>query len=1121
MRLIAIFIIISFSCFSQEKPQNSSIFSNGNWFKICVENDGVYKLTKDDLNNMGIDNPIYCDQVSIFGNSFGMLPNKNSDYRPPEITENSIKLIDLNQNNILEAEDIILFYGKSPNEWVFNSSSKNFEFEQHLYDNKNCYFINVEGIGQSKRIVLENVSTISPIIVNTFNDMAVVENETENLIESGSQWFGQRFDFQAQKSYNFNFPNLSNDSIYLKISAVSRSTSSSRFDIRAQGDIIGNINISPISGNYASDYAKDEVFSNYFLSSSDNLQIELTYVPQISNSTGWLDYIELNAERELNFVGTQMLFRNCESFTSEDRKYLINNVSTNQSIWDITNKNDVVQKEITFSNNQAQIFSKDDLCNEFIIFTNSNYLDASFYGKIENQNLKEISHETEYIIITAKDFESHAYQISDLHSSEDNLVCEVVVVDHIYNEFSSGVKDITALRDFIRFQYLKENSQLSYILLLGDGSYDMKNRVQNNTDFIPTYQSKNSFHPVNSYVSDDYFVMLDEDDGDFLNDIIDLPIGRIPISNQQQASDFVEKLYRYYSNFSLGSWRNNFTFVADDCDNEFLGSNTHMWQADSLANIIDDNVQNFNINKIFLDNYNQISTPGGPRSPDAQTAINEAISKGSLFVNYTGHGGELGWTQERILELSQINQWSNIDKMPIFMTATCKFSRFDSPTVSSAGEQLLLNPKGGAIALLSTTRLVYSNPNYNLNKKFINSIVNNTNLNNQKIKLGDIFLETKVNSGSSLNNRNFTLLGDPALTINFAENLIEITESSVDTMKAFSEVSVSGIVKNSSGSKIENFNGFLNAKVYEYERNLSTLGQQNCTPMPYRDQSSLIFNGNCTVVNGDFNFKFTVPGDISYLFGNAKISMYAFDTTNTLTDAKGYDESLVIGGIESNFAADNQGPQIDLYIDNRNFVDGGLSSENPMLIVDLFDESGINTTLNGIGHQITATLNGGPPVILNDFYMSSLDNYRSGTIEYQFFSLEDGEYTVNVKAWDSFNNSSEKSITFYIIDGNFLSIKNFQCLPNPVVSNCNFYFEHNQSSNFLKINIIIYDMLGNEIKKIKRTFGGQSSRIGPILWNLRDETNIIDGGIYIAKLFVENEMGLTKTKSNRIIIINE
>ena len=243
--------------------------------------------------------------------------------------------------------------------------------------------------------------------------------------------------------------------------------------------------------------------------------------------------------------------------------------------------------------------------------------------------------------------------------------------------------------------------------------------------------------------------------------------------------------------------------------------------------------------------------------------------------------------------------------------------------------------------------------------------------------------------------------------------------------------------------------------------------------MPYRDQSSLIFNGNCTVVNGDFNFKFTVPGDISYLFGNAKISMYAFDTTNTLTDAKGYDESLVIGGIESNFATDNQGPQIDLYIDNRNFVDGGLSSENPMLIVDLFDESGINTTLNGIGHQITATLNGGPPVILNDFYTSSLDNYRSGIIEYQFFSLEDGEYTVNVKAWDSFNNSSEKSITFYIIDGNFLSIKNFQCLPNPVVSNCNFYFEHNQSSNFLKINIIIYDMLGNEIKKIKRTFDGQ------------------------------------------------
>ena len=1121
MRLIFFLIVLTLYSFSDVNSQNSSIFSNGNWYKICVENDGVYKLSKDDLNSMGIDNPIYCDQVSIFGNSLGMLPNKNSDYRPLKITENSIKLIDLNQNNILDSEDIILFYGKSPNEWIFNQSSKNFEYEQHLYDDKNCYFINVEGRGQSKRIPIENPSIISEKNVNTFKDMKVIENEIENLIESGSQWFGQRFDFQGQKSYNFNFPNLSNDSIYLKISAVSRSTSSSRFDIRVQGNVIGNINISPISGNYASDYAKDAVFSNYFLSSSDNLQIDLTYVPQTSNSTGWLDYIEINTERELNFVGPQMLFTNCEGDNAKDIKYVIDNVSLNQSIWDITNKTDVVQKEITFSNNQGLISSKDDLCNEFIIFTNSNYLTPIYLGKIENQNLKEIPNETEYIIITHKDFESQAYQISDLHSFEDNLVCKVVVIDHIYNEFSSGVKDITAIRDFVRFQYLKENSQLSYILLLGDGSYDMKNRVQNNTDFIPTYQAKNSFHPVNSYVSDDYFVMLDEDDGDFLNDIIDLPIGRIPISNQQQANDFVYKLYRYYSNHSLGSWRNNFTFVADDCDNEFLGSNTHMWQADSLANIIDNNVQNFNINKIFLDNYDQVSTPGGPRSPDAQNAINEAISKGSLFVNYTGHGGELGWTQERILELSQINQWTNINRMPIFMTATCKFSRFDSPTVISAGEQLLFNPKGGAVALLSTTRLVYSNPNYNLNKKFINSIVQNTNIKNQKIKLGDIFLETKVNSGSSLNNRNFTLLGDPALTINFAENLIEITESSVDTMKAFSEVSVKGIVKNNSGSKIENFNGFLNAKVYEYERNLSTLGQQNCTPMPYKDQSSLVFNGNCTVTNGDFNFKFTVPSDISYLFGNAKISMYAFDTTTSFTDAKGYDESLVIGGIENNFVEDNQGPQIDLYINNRNFIDGGISNENPVLIVDLFDESGINTTLNGIGHKITALLNDGTPIILNDFYTSTLDDYKSGTIEYQFFSLEDGEYTVNVKAWDSFNNSSEKSITFNIRNGKVLSIKNFQCYPNPVLSNCNFYFEHNQSSTPLKIDLIVYDMLGNEIKKIKRVFDGQSSRIGPIFWNLRDENNVIDGGIYVAKLFVENEMGLTKTKSNRIIIINE
>ncbi|HIE72729.1 MAG TPA: type IX secretion system sortase PorU, partial [Flavobacteriales bacterium] len=453
-------------------------------------------------------------------------------------------------------------------------------------------------------------------------------------------------------------------------------------------------------------------------------------------------------------------------------------------VWDVSDPTTVSLLPTSLSGN---ILSFNDSLNElhqYLAFNSSAYLTPTLKGSISNQNLHNIFSDIEYVIVSHPDFLNAANRLANFHSNFDDLTSVIVTPQQIYNEFSSGMQDVSAIRDFLKMLYDRPNSELKYLLLFGDGSYDPKNRVPNNTNFIPTYQSVNSTHPTQTHVTDDFFGLLDDDEGLFINDLIDIGIGRFPVSTQTEANILVDKVEKYYAKESFGSWRNDIAFIADDGDAN--DGNTHMWQADSLSNYVADNYSDINIAKIYLDNYLQESTPGGPRSEATQNAINNKIDKGALLVNYTGHGGPLGWTQERILEVEQIKAWEN-NNLPLFMTATCKFSYFDDPEKKSAGEYVLLNANGGAIALLSTTRLVYSSPNYNLNTKFINVLFEKVN--GEFPRLGDVFKKTKVLSGSGANNRNFTLLGDPALRLAYPEFNIETTLIA-DTLKALAEVTI-------------------------------------------------------------------------------------------------------------------------------------------------------------------------------------------------------------------------------------------------------------------------------------------------------------------------------------------
>ena len=1117
MKNRSIFIIIFLLFFSNLYGQYNSVLANGDWYKISTVENGVHKLSYANLLDLGINiNNIQTQDIKLYGNGGGMLPRLNSDFRHTDLVENAIQIYDSNNNGIFESEDYILFYGQSPNKWIFNSSSGYFTYQRHLYSDEVFYFLTIDNTSPGKRIQQKTVFSNPTVTISTYNDYRIHELELENLLQSGRQWFGERLDYQSNHNFDFYFSELVQSSpIAVKTEVVARSISSSNCLVSVNENTSALINIPQVSSSFSAEYAKIASSTIEITSNSSNVNINLQYSSNDNSAMAWLNYIELNVRRKLKMTtNNAILFRDALHISPTIGKFEIEDANQ-VSVWDVSDPTDVsVLPTVIIGNTLSFNDSLSDI-REYIAFRSSTLLSPNLLGSINNQNLHNLDSDIQYVIIAHSNFLDAANRLADFHSNHSNLNSIVVTPDEIYNEFSSGMQDVTAIRDFLKMLYDRPDSQLKYVLLFGDGSYDPKNRIPDNTNFIPTYQSFNSTSPTNTYVTDDYFGLLDDNEGLFLNDLIDIGIGRFPVSTQEEAGILVDKVEYYYSQVSFGSWRNDIVFIADDGDAN--DQNVHMWQADSLANIVDDNYQDLNISKIYLDNYYQESTPAGPRSQAAQDAINNKINKGALLVNYTGHGGKLGWTQERILEVDQINNWEN-DYLPLFMTATCKFSYFDDPEQKSAGEYVLLNEKGGAIALLSTTRLVYSSPNYNLNTKFINVLFEKED--GVFPTIGDIFRKTKVLSGSALNNRNFTLLGDPALRLAYPEYDVETTFIN-DTLRALSEVTIEGRIVDEIGL-LSNFNGTVVVTVFDKEVIRTTLGQESCSPMPYRDQNNILYKGTASVINSEFSISFIVPKDIAYHYAQGRISYYAI-SNDSLVDAGGNDENFIIGGIDNNIIDDYEGPEISLYMNTRNFLDGGITDSDPTLIADIFDVSGINMVGNGIGHDITAILDGNTtiPYILNEYYQSNQDDYTRGTVSFPFSSLENGEHTITFKIWDVFNNSSEKTINFIVTDDNIFTIADYKCYPNPFTNSTEFYFQHNKSNQNLDVIIEIFSIEGRLVKTIEKEYFDNGYLIGPINWDgTNDYGEKVSQGMYIAQLYIISEDSDVAKKAVRLILLS-
>jgi len=1133
--LIVPCFLLHLTLWGQRQYRTNSVLASGNWYQFSVKEPGIYKIDLAFLNSLGVNSSgLSSNTIRIFGNGGRVIPENCSGFKEDDLFENAIWIEDGGDGQ-LNGSDYILFFATGPDTWLKDSLNRSFSHNKNIYSDKSFYFLNVGGNG--KRVVTAPVIPNPNTNVNTFSERYFHELDTVNFLSSGKQWYGEEFSGAPGKTTNRNFslptPNINTSSpSSLKVSCVARSFGTgSNFRVSANGQPFIQMDIPPVAtGPYDLFAQTSQVESSVNITQS-NPVISFDYTPGSLNSQGWLDWFEFFARRNLSMSGVkQLLFRDWNSVAPGNRaEFIIQNTSPTIQVWQVTNPLEPVKINGGINGTEFRFVNNADRLHEYVAFNANDLLIPVAVGKVNNQDLHNSS-TIDLIIVSHESLLAQAQRLASFHFQKDNLKSVLVTTRQVFNEYSSGSPDPTAIRDFVKMYYDKaagdSTKRPKYLLLFGDASFDYKSRINQNTNLVPAWESQVSLDPLSTYTSDDFFGFLDdnEDINSTSLPLLDIGIGRIPAYNEQQAKAFVDKIISYSDPKTLGPWRNEQTFVADDED-----ANLHLQDAEVVANAASNISPLHNTEKIYLDAYKQESSPSGSRYPDVNQAIQDKIFNGTLIWNYSGHGGFRRLAEEVVLDQDIINNFKNPDKLPLFITATCDVAPYDNPLVNSIGENLLLREKTGAIALMTTTRLVFAFSNRVMNKNYMEIALQRKPDGNYRT-LGEAVKQAKNFTytffGDVINNRKFTLLGDPALRLAFPYNQVQTTSINgkpvtavPDTLKALDQYTISGQVADLGGTILNNFNGTLYATIFDKVQNQTTeANDPGSLKTSFPVQKNIIFKGKAKVTNGQFSINFIVPKDINYQFGKGRISYYS---DNSQVDGNGVFTDLIVGGTGTGLA-DTEGPSLRVYLNDEKFVNGGIANAQPILLVKLSDSSGINVMGTGIGHDLVAMLDDDEEqrFVLNSFYETELDNFRKGIVRFQLPVLAEGLHTLKVKAWDAANNSSEAMIEFRVIKENQFTLDHVINYPNPFTTRTNFWFDHNRPGEELRVTVQIFTVSGKLVKTIKNTIFSTGNRSSEVQWDGRDDYgNKIGRGVYIYRLNVRTSDGKSASRLEKLFIL--
>lgn len=1115
---------------------SNSILASGDWYQFYVEKSGVYKISKTFLQQLGLEtNSIDPKKIKIYGNGGKMLPLSNSVYYPSDLTENPIQIIG-ESDGIFNNDDYILFYAEGLDTW--NKESQTFN---NLYDTKSYYYITVQG-DDGKRIP-ETTQPIgnSSLTLDTFDDHQYHELDLVNIAHLGRQWFGESFDINQEQEFEFNFPNYdSTTPIKIMVTTASAAFTPTSFKIAANGQEIGNISFPSLNTNSDIEFNLGFLPKNTTFNGSENVKIKLTYNNNsVPGSKGYLDNIRFIAKRKLQGYGKQFAFQYDLSNSSLGIvSYSISNATGISQVWDVTDLFHVTKIE---NSNQSFFTFKANLgeLRKYIAVDASDYYTPlkDSKTKIINQNLKGTLfkdnqgqfQDIDYVIIAPNSLTIQAEKLANFHRTNANLKVKVIALESIYKEFSSGKQDISAIRNCIKYIYENASTadkRLKYVNLFGDASYDFKNRISNNTNVVPIYHSLNSnTSGETSFASDDFFGLMDTNEGNIVSYFggIDIAVGRMLVNDATQADEMVNKVIEYHDLKSYGSWRNNFVLISDDADKSSDAS--LQTRQNNLADIIATEKPFLNVNKIILDSYVQEASAGGFRYPKARADFFNAFEKGALVFNYLGHGGEDGLSSERIWEKSDGQNLSNQYKYPLFITITCEFSRFDNPSRPTAGEYTYWNPKGGAIAMITTIRAIGQ-----YNAENFNDILSENLLSfgsNQYTSIAETLRLSKNSNPNSATNVVF-YIGDPALMLAIPKPKISLTKVNdvsisqpVDDFKSLAKIKLTGEITDENNNLLTNYNGEVSTTIFDKIISRTTFNNDgNSPPINFNVLGETIFRGNASVTNGKFEFSFVVPRDIRIPLANGRISFYA-KKNQILENETGYNTSIKVGGINENAVADNISPRVKLYMNDETFVSGGTTNESPFLLAFLEDENGINTA-SGIGHDIVAILDGdvNNPYILNDYYQTKLDDYTNGTLRFPLRNLSVGLHTITFKAWDVYNNPIITEIQFVVVGDETITLTHVLNYPNPFVNYTEFWFTHNRPYEALEVQVQVMTITGKVVWTKNQVVLTEGFLSKEITWDGKDDFGSkIGKGVYIYKLTVKSNLTNKKVEKFEKLVI--
>lgn len=1113
----------------------------GRWVKIRVKDTGVYKITNAELLKMGFTNPA---KVKLYGYG-GYLLSEKFD---------RTKVDDLPQIPLWREASFVLFYANGVTKWNLVNNQATFTHTNNYYSTYGYYFLVEDDEAPKNFPVVKSLNASNAMQVNSFDDYAIYEKDSYNWTTSGRELYDS-YDYIAgnKKDYLFNLPGITSDRATCKVAFASASATTTNVAVSINSKDCGRFLIDALISSDL--YSKGQVGYGSFNWEGDKTEkttVSLTHLRDIG-VTGRLDYIELNYKRALSLYGSSISFRNIASINTLST-YTISGANERLKVWDVTTPDTYSQIEGSLAGNKYSFTANAPSLREYVALNvDGTFNSVEVLGTVPNQNLHALKQCDMVIIIPSNGaFVEQAERLAEAHRVKDKMVVHVVTADQVYNEFSSGTPDVTAYRWFMKMFYDRalpttvmqanpENRLPKYLLLFGDCAWD--NRMitpawkgYDPNDFLLCYQSKNSTWETYSYVTDDYVGLLDDQDGANPEyDGMDIGVGRFPVRSLEQATQVVDKTIAYMQNKEMGSWKNTICYVADDGDNHL-----HMSQAEEVASYTEKNNPDFVVNRIFLDAYKRESTATGYTYMQANKKLMELFNEGMLMLNYSGHGGPSGWSAEAVLTTPNILSLSS-PRLPLWVTATCDFCRYDDvPT--SGGELAFLNPKGGAVALFTTSRVVYAQNNSSLNKVFCKNVFRK--IDGKRLRLGDIMRLSKCDASLSgdVNKLKFSLIGDPALMLAYPDYKIVVDEfdgkpsSSNDlAIKAGAKVQVKGHITDVSGNLLSDFNGKVFPTVFDARESVTTLNNDGTGKIvnpnnpkdvisggfTFTQRAKKLFSGSESVKSGAFTFTFPVPKDISYSNAGGLLNFYASETTLG-REAQGAFDHFLIGGTEPGTEnTDGNGPKINLYLNTPEFIYGGKTNQTPYLVAELEDVDGINTVGNGVGHDIVAMIDNSPSCsfVLNNYYESVFGDYTKGVVRYQLPALAEGKHTLFFRAWDVQNNSSFTTLDFEVVSGLKPNLFNIECTKSPAKESTTFVLSHDRPLDKLDVTVQVYDFSGRVLWTRKES-GVSQNNYYYINWDLTSNGGQrIEPGVYLFRASISSKDSEESTQAKKIVVL--